>query len=448
MNQRPTALARLTLFAALIGLATATAAQSPTNEADEAALEAAFQAMIADPGNLELTLAYARIAIDVGDYETAIGALERILIVSPDLPTVRADLGILYFRLKSYPMARQHLKRALASGQLSAAQTQRAERILLSLDATDRKHRFSGRVTAGFRYQSNANSGPDSDVVRAAGLDVVLDDDFQEQDDGDFFAIARGRHNYDFQRQDYLSWETTAFFFTKRQFDVEDIDAITLEGTTGPRWQPLPVQWKGFSIRPHFVANIVFRDDDRLSNVYGMGMDFLYASERRYRITARFQHRQRDYNATDARPFVEEREGHENYFAVDYRYLIRQNLTLYGRLDVIDRSAKTDFNDSLEVGGLIRVDYAYDAPVNLFPGRWRAYVTGGYRNADYDGANPRVDPNETRNDDIWRFSVGNAFPITPRWQANIEVSGRFADSNLPNFERENISASANVTYWF
>lgn len=415
---------------------------------DNAELQAAFEAMIADPDNVGLAIEYASLATELGDYETAIGALERILIISPDLPTVRADLGVLYFRLHSYPMARQHLQRALASGRLSPGQTQRAQRILAALDDTGERHAFGGRITAGFRYQSNANSGPDSDVVRAAGLDVVLDDDFRERDDGDFFAISRLTHSYDFKRQNYFSWDSDAFLFVNRQFDVDDIDALTVEVTTGPRWQPLPVQWKGLSVRPHLVANYVMRGDDRLSNVYGAGVDVVYANERRYRITGQFQHRQRDFNQTAERPFLNEREGHENYLAVDARYLLRPNMTLYGRLDVLDRAASADFNDSLEIGALARLDYAYDSPFGLLPGRWRAYVTGGYRSVDYDAPNARVDPLVARNDDVWRFSVGNAFPITGRWQANAEVSGLFADSNLPNFERENISASINLTYWF
>ncbi len=435
---------------AWLAIALSVALAAPAVEAaTEADLQSAFEAMFADPGNVDLTLSYARVAIEAADYEAAIGALEGVLMMSPDLAAVRVDLGILYYRLESFAAARYHLNRALADGGLTRAQNVRAQNFLVRVDDSTGRHFISGRITAGLRYRTNANSGTDSSRVLARGFDVILDDEFQEDGDGDGFISANVRHVYDLKRQNDLALESTAFLYGNRQFDLDQVNNVTLEGTTGARFKPRPVAWKGFDVRPHFVVNGVFRDDDLLSNVYGAGIDVNYFDDRRLRISSLFQHRQRRYNNTAARPRIEQqRDGHEHIFRLNGRYLLRDNFSVLGGFDVIDRAAKADFNDTLELGLRVRGDLTYASPLAVLPGRWRFFAGGAYRDTDYDAANPAIDPLRVRDDREWRFNVGNAIPLSGRLQALIEVSGQFVDSNLPNFERDNISTTVSMSYWF
>ena len=62
--------------------------------------------MLKDPGNLETVMAYAQAATKAGDYEAAVSAYEGMLIIASNLPRVRLELGILYYRLKSYETSR------------------------------------------------------------------------------------------------------------------------------------------------------------------------------------------------------------------------------------------------------------------------------------------------------------------------------------------------------
>lgn len=439
-------LRRVALATLLLVLGMAPTAQASVAEEN---LESAFAAMLAEPGNTGLTLRYARAAIEAADFEAAIGALEGLLMMSPDLTRVRVDLGVLYYRLESHAAAAYHLNKALADGGLDAAQNQRAQEFLTRVDDASDRHFVTGRISAGLRYRTNANAGPDSSTVRARGLDVELDDEFQEDGDGDFFVTANVRHVYDFRQQNALALETTGFFYGSRQFDLDRLNNFTLEATTGPRVKPYPTTWKGLDLRPHLVANVIFRDDDLLSNVYGVGLDLRYVTDQRLRISSRYQNRQRDFHASRERPFIErERDGHEHFFSLDGRYLLRDNVSLLARFNLIDRSAKARFNDSLELGIRVRTDITYDSPVAWSEGRWRFYVAGGYRDTDFDSANPRVDPVRVRDDREWRFNVGQAVPITGRLHAILEVSGQFVDSNLPNFERDNISTTLSMSYWF
>jgi hypothetical protein len=65
-------------------------AQSNASEQDRL-----FQQMLRNPKNLDVTFAYVKVATDNGDYEAAIGALERVLFYQPGLARVKYELGSL-----------------------------------------------------------------------------------------------------------------------------------------------------------------------------------------------------------------------------------------------------------------------------------------------------------------------------------------------------------------
>jgi tetratricopeptide (TPR) repeat protein len=102
---------------------------------------AAFQEMLKDPGNLDAVMAYAKVATKTGDYEGAVGAYESLLLVDSNLPRVRLELGILYFRLKSYETSRVYLESALASPALPADVRKPAELLLAKMPAQSKSRR-------------------------------------------------------------------------------------------------------------------------------------------------------------------------------------------------------------------------------------------------------------------------------------------------------------------
>ena len=74
--------------------------------------------MLQNPEDLQAIITFASVATQIGEYETAVGALERLMLFSNDLPAVRADLGFLCYRLGSFEIANYHLQEALNSGRL------------------------------------------------------------------------------------------------------------------------------------------------------------------------------------------------------------------------------------------------------------------------------------------------------------------------------------------
>src|SRR5262245_27501977 len=61
----------------------------------EARREALLRQMLANPSDLDVAFAYANRSSQVGDYEGAISALERMLIYAPNTPRLQLELGVL-----------------------------------------------------------------------------------------------------------------------------------------------------------------------------------------------------------------------------------------------------------------------------------------------------------------------------------------------------------------
>jgi tetratricopeptide (TPR) repeat protein len=78
-----------------------------------------FKRLLLKPDDLDVGFRYAELETELGDYEAAIGALERILYYNPNLPRVKLQLGVLYFHLGSYEMARNCFDAVLKNPYLS-----------------------------------------------------------------------------------------------------------------------------------------------------------------------------------------------------------------------------------------------------------------------------------------------------------------------------------------
>jgi tetratricopeptide (TPR) repeat protein len=131
-----------------------------------------FQAVLARPFDLGTSLRYAAGSEQVGDLEASIGALERLLFYNPNLTRVRFELGVLYFRLGSYEMARGYFQIVLASAEAGADIKQRAQDFVDAIETALKVDRWSGFAQTGIGYQTNASAGPSQQALLSSNLTV------------------------------------------------------------------------------------------------------------------------------------------------------------------------------------------------------------------------------------------------------------------------------------
>jgi tetratricopeptide (TPR) repeat protein len=127
-----------------------------------------FQGVLARPGNLSNTLQYAVGASQAGDIESAISTYEQLLFYNPKLSRTRFDLGVLYYELGSYDMARGYLQTALEMHDVTSELQQKIDDLLALIDKKLQPDQFTG-------FGNRAGIGPELQqrLLRQAGLELV-----------------------------------------------------------------------------------------------------------------------------------------------------------------------------------------------------------------------------------------------------------------------------------
>ena len=196
------------------------------NDADKLiAADLLFKRLLLKPDDLAAGFQYAQLETELGDYEAAIGALERILYYNPNLPRVKLQLGVLYFHLRSYEMARNYFDAVLNESGRAPRHSQRSADLY-------RRDRQGGRDqpvlglsgSLASAYQTNANAGPNSPNVLALGQNALLSPQFQKTPDWNAFGLVTVHDFYDFNDQRGDGWESDLIAYYSQQFKVTRLD--------------------------------------------------------------------------------------------------------------------------------------------------------------------------------------------------------------------------------
>ena len=184
-------------------------ASGPSSSALKQEYDEAFQETMRKPADLDVLFRFASLATQIGDLEGAISALERMLLINQNLPRVRLELGVLYYRL-GFIRGRAHLSRRRAAiaerargraapgrgisrrGRQQAQPLQPGRRCLLRLALpVQRQSRPCGLACAAVR--------PDRRTSTSSGLGAA---------DWGVVSSLQVRHRYDFGHQDKAALET------------------------------------------------------------------------------------------------------------------------------------------------------------------------------------------------------------------------------------------------
>lgn len=214
----------------LMALAVAISASPLAAQTNATALradrDAVFAQLLAAPADRALMLRYARLSVELRDYEAAVSTLERILDIDPGDTRARYELGIAYYALGSYEVARYHFGLAEQGGGLSAEE--RTALAAYTEGAGERlaTSRWSGEVALGIV------AARDADVTGQAGH-VAL------------------RWAQDMNGPEIEYWLTDLVIRDLRFADDPASDQTRIRLRTGP-WLSLQNDAYGAYLRPYF----------------------------------------------------------------------------------------------------------------------------------------------------------------------------------------------------
>lgn len=349
------------------------------------------------PADLDLAFEYATVSVLAGDFEAAISTFERMLIFAPNLPRVKLELGVLYYRLGSLETARYYFQSALESPDVPPEVQNKIETYLAAIAAKQLPTQFRADLIIGARYQSNANAAPGGRRVTLNGRDVFLDDTATGKADFNAFAAGRAYGSYDLGTQGDLI-EADLVFYAARFADQVRLDTGLAEVTIGPSFNMARFNWDNIQLGIYGVASGVRLNHANYNGAVGVGSRLVARPDIQTEVTAKVEWRQRWFNDTSDYPTVSDRNGYYVQFASKIsRQLTKALRTRVLALADFEETAKR-FQQSWEAGAGIGATYQFKSPIKQLPHLWALDLEAGYIYRSYAAPDPLVNATEKQRD--------------------------------------------------
>jgi tetratricopeptide (TPR) repeat protein len=429
-----------------------TGAPSPpqTQTRLQAEYDELFERMFKNPADLDVTFRFAEVATALGNYEAAISALERMLLFNPNLPRVRLELGVLYFRLGSYDMARSYLTEARNAPDAPPEVKAKVDDFLAEIDRRAAVNRFSGAVIFGGRYQSNANAGPGPAVLQN-GQSATLSNQFVRRPDWNIFTTGNVQDSYDLGRQDNAHVETNGTFYYAKQREIGTVDLALVELNTGPRVDLKQGDDLLFNIHPYGITNVVLLNHNLYFWTVGSGLELSRPVTDKLDLDGVFEYRFKRFANSTVIPLATDLDSEAKSFALDARYQLLENGILSLGTSFAKEDARKDYNSFRELDfrgsytHTIRLPWSLPSgPLVIIPAIYRIYST-------YDAADPSIvgsTGTENRVTREWRYVVTGTVGIYENLGATVQFMRSVVWANLPNFKYNNTSVTLGLIYAF
>lgn len=400
-----------------------------------------YQQLLAQPSDPELMIAYARTSVDLEDYEAAIATLERALVYEPGEPLTHLELGVAYFRIGSYKIAEYHFGAARAGG-LPPDLDSRAALYLEEIAARTETSQLSGIAGVGISYSTNANLGPKSDLISFLGLPALIPSSATSQPDFGARATLALRHVYDLGGSNTDALVTEFGAYSLHFFDETDGDVDQVVFTTGPRLS-LDNSAYGPKARPFVRLGHARVANEALYSEFGVGVDGSLP------VTDTF--------AAFGRLGVDRREFHNGLDDFDSFVLGAEiggtmraapGVQFSGGLFAAAEFTDSNDFDNQEYGVRVAAAYSYAPGIDMIDGLWTLSGHARATRRFYDTPDPVVDPSRTRDDGEFRVGVAHLFRIQEGFGVRLDADYFNRNSDIPNFDFDNLTGSLSVVYEF
>lgn len=423
---------------------------APSTPAEvERQYDAAFQEMLRKPADLDVLFRFATLAVQAGDLEGAISALERMLLINPNLPRVRLELGVLYYRLESWEIARAYLDTVLKSQTLPPDVQSRARQFVAEIEKKQDPSHLSGEVFLGARYQSNANLGPATSAVRLFGQTANLNEAALGTGDWGGVSSAQIRHRYDLGHQDKSALESQVTLYANRQFQLQAANVSLVDVTTGPRFQAFRGIFEEVILKPFLGAGYIWVNDQPYYGSYGAGLEGAVLLANGLRNVTILSARQLNYPDSAYLPANSLFTGVQFSATTTFQYEVNEGVTLYafGNLQRF-QTWQTPAQNYQLAGTGFGLGFRFADPMFATAMPWAINLTLNKQWWQYDMADPVVDPSVVREQDDTILNLVLSVPFDDRTTFSV-ATGRFnRASNLPNYAFVNNNVMLGVSWRF
>ena len=371
-------------------------------------------------------------ALDAGDPERAVFALERVLALQPDNLQARAEIARAYMAMGEREAAKREFE-AVRARQVPAQVRETIERFLSAIAAAEHT-RVDTYLELAFGYDTNVNSatGMSTIAIPAIGnLSFTLDPSLRERDDR-FLNLLAG---VNFTRKLNLSWSVVGGFagamrqnLSESRFNTDNIDgSLGMRFTRGLDAITVGVQGQYFAV-----------DTNTYRNTAGIIGQWQHSYDERTQATVFGQHAGLRYEGQRFRDADRSILGIAYAKAFTGEYSPALFFSLYaGEEKVVDDAFSHLGHEpvGLRLGGQLRLG-----------GAWSAFASVSYERREYSGTEPLF--LVTREDKQTDASLGLSYLWRSGMTLRLEASRTENSSNVPlnEFDRTIVSTAARFNF--
>lgn len=370
-------------------------------------------------------------ALDAGDPERAIFALERVLALQPANHVARAEIARAYLAVGEKEAARREFQ-TVRDQQIPAQAKATVDKYLSAIAAAD-VTQVSGYIEAGVGYDTNVNSATSDSQIALPDLGIIANLTPGSTSQSDFFGSLAGGVNVTRKLSPAWALVGSASAAGKFNQDETQFDTFTLDASFGARWTggkeaiTLGAQLQNFEV-----------DYDTYRETRGIVAQWQHNYHERRQATLFGQFAELSY------PTQSIRDAKRSVVGIAYGQALPGALSpvafgsLYGGTEREEAAGVPHLGHDLfgvRFGGRIRLATA-----------WSAFANASYEQREYGGAEPLF--GVTREDRQYDLGVGVTYLLRPSTVLITQVTHTRNDSNVAINDFDRTISSVSVRFNF
>lgn len=296
-----------------------------------------FEDILKDPDNVNLNFRYAQQQVAQSDLLGAMGTLERILAVNPDLHEIRLFYAVVLFRLDNLPETERELD-ALEKAPLSDALRAEWKKYRREVRIRKKRTRFSLRESVGFQFDTNRNAAASSKNALFSDILISNSAENRRRSDEAFLNITSvdAAHDLGFQAGHTLLGSFN--YYLQNQNHVDTLDLGSFDYELGGTYKSRIVNFT-----PTFTASHVFLSDENYLRT--QGGNFRFDRTFKDRLTAYLNYRieHQDYLRIKENDAADQRTGVENGVSLGASYALTPSMGVSASVLYSYKNAKANY---------------------------------------------------------------------------------------------------------
>ncbi len=268
-----------------------------------AAGDVTYDQVLENPDDLMLSYRFALKQIQDGDLLGASATLDRLILLAPEEPNIRALRAIVLYRLGNLREAKDEFEQLLLL-ELDPKLRGHIERYAEQIDQQSKRTRLSLLLSLGYQFDSNRAGGNKIDKVRTVVGNFELNNAAPTEDDHSLQALARLSVEHDLPGQDRHTLFANATVYDGDQFDLDDFDTQTVGAQAGIRLQIDPL-----FVTPSITYNHLWLGEESYLDIFQAEARYDWRVNDPINLFGAFALADYDYHVTSNYPSADDQSG-------------------------------------------------------------------------------------------------------------------------------------------